>query len=126
MRALGVGIVVALTLLSAVPTMAASTDSLATTSVYVRDVGTLLTWTPAPGATGYHVYRAVDHDRPELIGTTVGPLLFDAHDVKGTRVVYSILPFSAIPGITYSQSDCVTWRNGSASVTVSECAGSRN
>lgn len=126
MRAIGVFVTVALFMLSAAPPSSAEIPAGpdATTIVYVRDFGTVLSWAPVAAATGYDVYRKVDHQPPQLIATTGVTFLIDDDAPAAGRIIYSILPFSAVPGVTYSQTDCVTWRGDDVSVSVSSCASS--
>lgn len=117
--------IVALVLLVVMPPAAADISSFsppAMTAVYIRDVGTLLSWAPAPGATSYEVYRTVGDEAPVLVTTTSNVAIFDGATPLG-RVVYSVMPLSIVPGVQFSRSECVSMHGEDVSLQVSQCAG---
>lgn len=122
MRVAGVVCIAIIAMLTAVPTSSALLGSAVTTSVRIRDIGTVLAWAPVPAATGYEVFRKLDDGPRELIATTSTPLLFDSLTTSFGRAVYTILPFTLVPGVTYSGGQCVVQDGADVQVQVSNCA----
>ena len=88
---IGVALVLSMFLVPlAVSSEGEARDALAVGIYHVDGVGAIISWSPAPGATGYEVYRGPTLDDLTLIGSTETTIFFDPDSPAGD-VWYMIL-----------------------------------